>query len=243
MRGRVRPPILLPPPLYKTLTILFKRLFYLPSHGLHLRDVTSRRSRHSWWPHHQVSTLVFDSPPPKTKKLNRTQRVPATDLVTGDIVKITLGSKVPADMRILSCSSDLRFDRSILTGESNPISAAVDATDPNCKPSFLPFFNVLVSSCWLFFVFDFLIFGIYSHGNQEHLSPRNAMHKWERYRCYRRHGWFHCIWTYREAGFIRANWTDWIADWDFAVCDYHREYGFRCCCTHHQWVFFLTLYI
>ena len=64
-----------------------------------------------------------------------TKRVPATELVTGDIVKITLGSKVPADMRILSCSSDLRFDRSILTGESNPISAAVDATDANCKLS------------------------------------------------------------------------------------------------------------
>ncbi|KIM77897.1 hypothetical protein PILCRDRAFT_11576 [Piloderma croceum F 1598] len=60
-----------------------------------------------------------------------TSKIPATELVTGDIVKITLGSKVPADMRVLSCSSDLRFDRSILTGESNPISASVDATDPN----------------------------------------------------------------------------------------------------------------
>lgn len=65
-------------------------------------------------------------------------RLPASDLVTGDIVKITLGSKVPADIRLLDISSDLRFDRSILTGESNAIPASVEPTDPNCKyiPSF-----------------------------------------------------------------------------------------------------------
>lgn len=59
------------------------------------------------------------------------QKLPAADLVAGDIVQITLGSKVPADIRLLDVSSDLRFDRSILTGESNPIGATVDVTDPN----------------------------------------------------------------------------------------------------------------
>ncbi|KAJ7039338.1 hypothetical protein C8F04DRAFT_1220121 [Mycena alexandri] len=58
-------------------------------------------------------------------------KLPAADLVSGDIVSITLGSKVPADLRLLEVSSDLRFDRSILTGESNDIAAAVDCTDKN----------------------------------------------------------------------------------------------------------------
>lgn len=62
-----------------------------------------------------------------------THRIPAADLVAGDIVQITLGSKVPADIRLLDVSSDLRFDRSILTGESNAIAATTDATDANCK--------------------------------------------------------------------------------------------------------------
>lgn len=42
--------------------------------------------------------------------------VPSSDLVVGDIVVLTTGQKVPADMRILKASNDLRFDRSVLTG-------------------------------------------------------------------------------------------------------------------------------
>ena len=64
--------------------------------------------------------------------LNDILRLPAAELVAGDIVKITLGSKVPADIRLLSVSSDLRFDRSILTGESNPVAATTESTDANC---------------------------------------------------------------------------------------------------------------
>ena len=44
-------------------------------------------------------------------------KVPASDLVTGDLVHVSLGEKVPADLRLIQVSSDLRFDRSILTGE------------------------------------------------------------------------------------------------------------------------------
>lgn len=61
----------------------------------------------------------------------REQLVPAESLVTGDIVRIRLGDKVPADMRFLEVSSDLKVDRSVLTGESEPISASVNETDPN----------------------------------------------------------------------------------------------------------------
>jgi sodium/potassium-transporting ATPase subunit alpha len=41
----------------------------------------------------------------------------AADLVVGDIVQIQLGQQVPADLRIISTSGDLQFDRSVLTGE------------------------------------------------------------------------------------------------------------------------------
>ena len=58
-------------------------------------------------------------------------KMPATDLVAGDIVHISIGNKVPADMRLLGSSGDVRFDRSMLTGESDEIEGAIDATDDN----------------------------------------------------------------------------------------------------------------
>ncbi|KAJ5096959.1 hypothetical protein N7456_007680 [Penicillium angulare] len=58
-------------------------------------------------------------------------RLPATELVTGDIVQISVGNKVPADMRLLQTSGDIRFDRAILTGESDEIDGATDSTDAN----------------------------------------------------------------------------------------------------------------
>lgn len=47
-------------------------------------------------------------------------RVMTTELVPGDIVEMSEGSKVPADMRIIDVRS-LRVDESQLTGESEPI--------------------------------------------------------------------------------------------------------------------------
>ncbi|KAN0071412.1 hypothetical protein V8E54_010843 [Elaphomyces granulatus] len=58
-------------------------------------------------------------------------KVPSTDLVAGDIVHLSIGNKVPADMRILQSSGDVRFDRSILTGESDEIEGAIDHTEEN----------------------------------------------------------------------------------------------------------------
>jgi H+-transporting ATPase len=48
--------------------------------------------------------------------------VPSADLVTGDIVKLSLGGVVAADVRLLEGSALL--DQSMLTGESVPIEAA-----------------------------------------------------------------------------------------------------------------------
>ncbi|OCF38203.1 hypothetical protein I316_00428 [Kwoniella heveanensis BCC8398] len=55
----------------------------------------------------------------------------AKELVPGDIVYITLGNKLPADVRFIDVSSDLKLDRSVLTGESEPIQGTVDMTDDN----------------------------------------------------------------------------------------------------------------
>lgn len=57
--------------------------------------------------------------------------LPATELVAGDIVHIGIGNKVPADLRLLSSSGDIRFDRAILTGESDEVEGAIDCTEAN----------------------------------------------------------------------------------------------------------------
>ncbi|KAJ7134906.1 calcium ATPase transmembrane domain M-containing protein [Mycena epipterygia] len=59
------------------------------------------------------------------------QVIKATDLVCGDVVLVGLGDRVPADMRIFEASSDLKFDRSLLTGESEPIAGSLTATSDN----------------------------------------------------------------------------------------------------------------
>ncbi|TFK65892.1 calcium ATPase transmembrane domain M-containing protein [Pluteus cervinus] len=59
------------------------------------------------------------------------QTIPVTDLVVGDLVKLQIGQRVPADVRIVDVSTDLRFDRSLLTGESDMIAGTVDMTSEN----------------------------------------------------------------------------------------------------------------
>ncbi len=56
--------------------------------------------------------------------------IPSADLVTGDIVQLSTGNKVAADMRIIKASSDLRFDRAVLTGEAEEVPGMVDSTEP-----------------------------------------------------------------------------------------------------------------
>ncbi|ORY39275.1 calcium ATPase, partial [Rhizoclosmatium globosum] len=61
--------------------------------------------------------------------------IPASEVVVGDIVEIKLGNKIPADCIILEASHDLAVDRSILTGESIPVSASAKCTDPSYMES------------------------------------------------------------------------------------------------------------
>ncbi|KAL4982980.1 hypothetical protein BDW68DRAFT_194775 [Aspergillus falconensis] len=55
----------------------------------------------------------------------------ATDLVPGDIIQVKQGNKLPADVRFIQVSADAKFDRSILTGESEPVSGTVESTNNN----------------------------------------------------------------------------------------------------------------
>ncbi|NMB60400.1 MAG: HAD-IC family P-type ATPase, partial [Chloroflexi bacterium] len=47
-------------------------------------------------------------------------RIPATELVPGDIVQLQAGARVPADLRLIS-SRDLQITEAPLTGESVPV--------------------------------------------------------------------------------------------------------------------------
>ncbi|KAK5074266.1 hypothetical protein LTR64_006590 [Lithohypha guttulata] len=57
--------------------------------------------------------------------------IQASELVPGDILSFKAGSKLSADVRFVEITSDAKFDRSILTGESAPLAAVTEATDQN----------------------------------------------------------------------------------------------------------------
>ena len=54
------------------------------------------------------------------------KRIPVEELVVGDLVCLYAGQRVPADMRIVSASADLHFDRSTLSGECEETRGQVD---------------------------------------------------------------------------------------------------------------------
>lgn len=55
--------------------------------------------------------------------------VQTPDVVLGDIVRIKIGDKVPADLRLMETSGDVRFDRSAMTGESEEVEGSLETTD------------------------------------------------------------------------------------------------------------------
>lgn len=59
-------------------------------------------------------------------------RIPAAEIVPGDIMILEEGDRISADARILR-SSDFRADQSTLTGESNPIRKTGDAMQQECS--------------------------------------------------------------------------------------------------------------
>ncbi|KAL9081356.1 MAG: hypothetical protein Q9157_000075 [Trypethelium eluteriae] len=59
------------------------------------------------------------------------QNIPGADIVPGDLLCIKMGDRLPADVRFIEVSTDARFDRAILTGETAPLHGCVDSTDDN----------------------------------------------------------------------------------------------------------------
>ncbi|KAG6839845.1 hypothetical protein C0991_011119 [Blastosporella zonata] len=53
-------------------------------------------------------------------------RMSASELAVGDVVMLSVGNKVPADMRMIETSNDVRFDRAVLTGESEEVEGSID---------------------------------------------------------------------------------------------------------------------
>ncbi len=73
----------------------------------------------------------MSTPTALVKRGNRVARIPATQLVPGDIVIIEAGDKVPADLRLLEAHG-LKIDESALTGESVPTEKITEPLDhPN----------------------------------------------------------------------------------------------------------------
>ncbi|KAF8957883.1 hypothetical protein BDZ97DRAFT_1669215 [Flammula alnicola] len=54
-------------------------------------------------------------------------KIGAKDLVVDDIMLLSVWNKVPADMRLIETSGDVRFDRAVLTGESEEVEGSLDA--------------------------------------------------------------------------------------------------------------------
>jgi len=68
------------------------------------------------------------------------------DIVVGDIVVITMGMRVPADMRVIECSN-LYVDHSCLTGESMELERLTDhVEDKPLEAKNLMFYGTLVKS-------------------------------------------------------------------------------------------------
>ncbi len=55
-------------------------------------------------------------------------KIPTAEIVPGDVVVLPYGAKVPCDVRVIQ-TKDLKFDKSMLTGESEAIEATVECTD------------------------------------------------------------------------------------------------------------------
>src|ERR1035437_6146556 len=87
--------------------LIFNAVVALIQEGRALATVEALRSRLAFWA--------------SVRRDGSWGNVPASELVPGDVIKLSLGSVVAADVRLLS--GDVLLDQSMITGESLPIEA------------------------------------------------------------------------------------------------------------------------
>jgi sodium/potassium-transporting ATPase subunit alpha len=69
--------------------------------------------------------------PPKCTVIRdgKEQLIDAAKLVTGDLIEVKVGERIPADIRI-TMSNEMKVDNSSLTGESDPLLRAIECSHP-----------------------------------------------------------------------------------------------------------------
>ena len=73
------------------------------------------------------------APHARVLREGQTVRIPAEELVPGDVIQLEAGDQVPADARLLECSR-LQADESAMTGESAPVEKEAGAFLPEDTP-------------------------------------------------------------------------------------------------------------
>ncbi|KAG6899286.1 hypothetical protein C0993_011613, partial [Termitomyces sp. T159_Od127] len=81
------------------------------------------------WSTSRIMNSILDLIPSECVVIRegKTSRMPAVELAVGDLVMLSVGNKVPADIRLIETSDDVRFDRAVLTGESEEVEGSVDS--------------------------------------------------------------------------------------------------------------------
>jgi sodium/potassium-transporting ATPase subunit alpha len=75
----------------------------------------------------------------------QTIQIDAEGLVVGDVVLLRTGARVPADLRLISCT-DLKLETSSFTGESEPLDATPDMVSEDSGVSPLDARNIAFNS-------------------------------------------------------------------------------------------------
>lgn len=87
--------------------------------------------------------------PPKATVLRGGEwtKIESKDVCQGDIIKIQAGNKIPADIRVMKASEDMKVEQAALTGEPDHLSRKVECTDENpLETKNLLFFGTLCPS-------------------------------------------------------------------------------------------------
>jgi magnesium-transporting ATPase (P-type) len=85
-----------------------------------------------------MQKMQASAPVPIVRRNHQGQQVrseiDSVDLVPGDIVFLTAGNKIPADVRIIYCTDGMEVDNAALTGESMPEPRVVQDEKPGIAP-------------------------------------------------------------------------------------------------------------